>query len=305
MEFDSVDVLLIGAASRSEMQPVCTALFRHVPMGRLQRAPDIPAALNTVAVERWYPHLVVVCQSWPDEFARRDIEHLIGVLPTSRLVCCYGVWCESDGRNRQLWPVAVRVPVRGAAERIRRELEVLRGERMALPVTASRDEAFGFQSEAIDRRVRLDAVKPVPSAPSLGPASTVIQVISPDQALRTWIEELLRSAFGGGALPTIRPVAMPTGLPCSAAVWDLDPWGSPIQDRLRRFRRERPEVPVIGLIGMPLPEDVQQAASHGLCQILAKDAAAERLPEAMEQLLLLRSDVWRGKAVPRSATWPD
>ncbi len=70
---------------------------------------------------------------------------MIGLYPLARLVCCYGPWCASDGRTRDIWPLAVRVPVDAAAERIRRELEVLSGRRQPLPLTASRDEDLSFR----------------------------------------------------------------------------------------------------------------------------------------------------------------
>lgn len=96
--------------------------------------------------EPWFPELVIVCQHLPDEFTTAEVHRLIGLFPLARLVCCYGPWCASDGRTRDLWPLAVRVPVELGPERIRRELEVLSGRRRPLPLTASRDEIFLFDN---------------------------------------------------------------------------------------------------------------------------------------------------------------
>ena len=65
--------------------------------------------------------------------------------PLTLWVCCYGAWCDSDGRTRSIWPISVRVPVSEAERRLNRVWQVLteqRGE--PLPLTASRDEAFEF-----------------------------------------------------------------------------------------------------------------------------------------------------------------
>jgi hypothetical protein len=94
----------------------------------------------------WFPELVIVCQHGSDEFAEPDVHRLIGLFPLARLVCCYGHWCASDGRTRDIWPLAVRVPVDAATERVRRELDVLSGRRPPLPLTASRDEIFLFDN---------------------------------------------------------------------------------------------------------------------------------------------------------------
>ena len=85
----------------------------------------------------WFPDLVIVCQHWPDEFSEHEIHRLLARYPLARVICCYGPWCRSDGRRRDLWPFAVRVPVEEAAGRIRREREVLAGRRQPLPLTAS------------------------------------------------------------------------------------------------------------------------------------------------------------------------
>jgi hypothetical protein len=94
----------------------------------------------------WFPEVVIVCQHGSDEFAEPDVHRLIGLFPLARLVCCYGPWCASDGRTRDIWPLAVRVPVDAAPDRIRRELDVLSGRRQPLPLTASRDEIFLFDN---------------------------------------------------------------------------------------------------------------------------------------------------------------
>jgi len=110
-------------------------------------AANVPDALAKSAADGWHADLVVVCQHWPDEYTAAEVRAVLRALPLARLVCCYGSWCSSDGRTRDVWPLAVRVPAEWAARRIDLELEVLAGDRWPLPLTASRDEIVLFDPE--------------------------------------------------------------------------------------------------------------------------------------------------------------
>jgi hypothetical protein len=134
--------LTIGDAASPAMEPVAACLA-GLSVLDVRRAPDIPAAVRLVE-EAWHPDLAVVCQHWSDEYTPSDVRRLFSLFPLARLICAYGPWCASDGRSRDIWPLAVRVPVKAAAARIEAELEVLRGVREPLPLTASRDEIYAF-----------------------------------------------------------------------------------------------------------------------------------------------------------------
>ena len=100
------------------------------------------------------PHLILICQNWPDEFTAEQAEWLLTRFPLARIICSYGPWCGSDGRTRTVWPAAIRVPVGEAPRRIRHETEVLLGTRLPLPLTAGLDEIFAFDhSESGDSQV--------------------------------------------------------------------------------------------------------------------------------------------------------
>lgn len=106
------------------------------------------------------PDLVIVCQSWPDEFPAREVTTALGRWPLALWVCCYGAWCASDGRTRSIWPISVRAPVDEAENRLNHVWRVLteqRGE--PLPLTASRDEAFEFD-HCVDRSVTPPIARP-------------------------------------------------------------------------------------------------------------------------------------------------
>jgi hypothetical protein len=138
-------LLVIGDFFSPAMEPVRICIEALVDGGCDARfAAGVPGTLERPADDAWFPDLVVVCQHWPDEFTERDVRRLVGLYPLARVTCCYGPWCESDARSRDIWPLSVRAPVRYAADRIRRELEVIAGFGRPLPLTASRDEIFLF-----------------------------------------------------------------------------------------------------------------------------------------------------------------
>jgi hypothetical protein len=139
-------ILLIGdaGAGSGNLRAVETALLRETGAERLRRAADIGAVRDGCSPSGPAFDLIVVCQHWPDEFCRADVAWLLTAFPTARLVCCYGAWCASDGRTRDTWPIAVRVPIEAFSDRLQHELQVIAGEAGPLPPTAARDEVFAF-----------------------------------------------------------------------------------------------------------------------------------------------------------------
>ena len=91
------------------------------------------------------PHLILICQQWPEEYTSEEVNQLLTKFPLSRFVVCYSDWCRSDGRTRNIWPGAIRVAPEQSAKRIRLECEVIKGKRAALPITAGYEEVFTFE----------------------------------------------------------------------------------------------------------------------------------------------------------------
>ncbi len=137
-------LLVIGDWQRSEMLPIRGWINGRDSHSIVRQVHDLSAAATLDP-----PDLVIVFQSWPDEFATSEVAAALGRWPLALWVCCYGAWCDSDGRNRSIWPISVRVSVREAEHRLNHVWQVLteqRGE--PLPLTASRDEAFAFDHDA-------------------------------------------------------------------------------------------------------------------------------------------------------------
>ena len=145
------------------------------------------------------PDLVIVLQDTPDQFPPEDIRQLLSTCPLARLVVCYGPWCRGDGRNRDNWPLAVRVPHTAATSRLDTECRVLSGRDTGLPWTAARTEIAASQYRARQH-----------------PNNTVFRfhIVSPDMAWsRTLTDQL---ACLGGLW-----VALPHA---DLLLLDIDPW---------------------------------------------------------------------------------
>jgi hypothetical protein len=200
------------------------------------------------------PDIVIVCQSWPDEFSAADVSAQLGRWPLALWVCCFGVWCESDGRNRAIWPIGIRVPARAAIARLNHLWAIVTGlSQELLPVTASRDEAFEFDVTLAPKVVKASVSNPTPHV--------VIQ--SPDPALRNWLSDLV-DAIGATAVPKI-------------VLWDVDPDWSHAISQIRDFVANNSGTRVIAIAGLPHPE--LEAALHaaGVDSVVTKAYATSQL----------------------------
>ncbi|MBT5017669.1 hypothetical protein OAF42_01710 [Planctomicrobium sp.] len=99
------------------------------------------------------PEFILVLQHWSDEYTQTQVDELLNRFPLSRVVCCYGPWCQSDQRTRQIWPAALRVPIHQIQERIELECKVLLGNVLPIERTAGLDEVFAFQHQLPDNKI--------------------------------------------------------------------------------------------------------------------------------------------------------
>lgn len=212
---NSVRCLVLGDPSRFEMRPVAAWLDSS----------DV-----TIVHDEENVDLVVVCLAYPDEFPDAKLARLRHSAPLARWVVAQSTWCESIGRNRDVWPHAERVPARWARTRLDAELAVLRGERTPLPRTASRDETWAF-----DHPVRTE-----PSEPSIK-----VVVDSPDRQLAASWTGLLSDA-GFDVVRTDDQISRPIVL-----VFDGDPWTAEVKSRLEERRRAVAPVGVVVPLTMP------------------------------------------------------
>jgi hypothetical protein len=263
-------VLLLGDVENAQTRALAHTVRNAVPPGRLREAAELETARQVVGASDWFPDLVVVLQTWSDEFSTEEVLELMALAPLARVVCAYGPWCDSDGRNRAIWPHAVRVPVAEASARIVAELASLRFRKNAhsaardrtpwpiitdLPCTASRAEVFaascdqGFSSRGSPRPVA---------------------IVSPDRPLTQMLAQALRQS--GGQIVDIDGATGP-----AAIVWDADPWNRDRAAELGAARRRWPNATVIAAVALPHPALERELCDSGADGVWFKLAPTARL----------------------------
>lgn len=241
-------VVLIGNSKRREFAGFASWLCDQSPLRIDAHFATAADALADTSGRLQQAELTIVLQSWPDQFSAAQVDGLIGATLFRRLLCCYGPWCESDGRNRGVWPDAHRVPLRIAARIVEWELLRLQRGQPAVPPTSARDEIFAY---------RLG--EPEDWAPLPGCLNQTALVVSPDRVLRQTVAALLREF---GLHPRNTPlfddyVDLADTLEelsrdrVSLVLHDLDPWGGRVADSLDRVRDQFPEAEVLGIASMP------------------------------------------------------
>lgn len=233
--------VVIGAVHRREFQPFLKCLVDRACAWR--EFVDIASALTDPdAISD--ADLTVVLQSWSDQFQSGPANHLIGRTLFKRLLCCYSVSCESDGRNRSVWPDAVRVPLRLAAAVVERELFDIERSQEPLPVTAAPDEVFGHRSRALT------------STPgdACHPRSAV--VVGPDVIYRRTVATVLREQ--GFETSDIGLITNPQRDFRELSAWnpmivihDLDPWSTLVNDSINAARQRFQNADFFGVATMP------------------------------------------------------
>ena len=241
------NILILGRTQAAEMQAVVASVRRNVSQKNIQSLSNIETASRLVSEENWHPDLVVVCQNWPDEFSEADVQQLLSLFPLACWICCFGVWCEPDGRNRDIWPPAIRTPARNAEIRIRRELAVLKGTHPVLPLTASRDETYEF-----------DCADPFPKTTGFR-----VKVNSPDFQYRCTLEEMLRAA--GHQI-----IRQPNDDIPDVLLWDADPWSDHLAGEIQDFCARHPDVAVVALMTFAHPEMIEAIKSCGVRSVVPK-----------------------------------
>src|SRR5262245_26164606 len=203
----ALNALLVGNDGLEEFRQVVELVRQHVAAESIRTATGGAALRLTVEREGWYPDVVVALQAWPDQFSEAEVHELISLCPLARIICCFGPWCDSDGRTRSIWPHAVRVPVAATAGRLRREFGLLMnnqaGRVSPLPLTASLSDTFEF-----------DFDRPLISHAEL---QGVAEVLSPDRPWKEVMESALQRA--GFRMRTLQ-----NGERLDVVVLDADPW---------------------------------------------------------------------------------
>ncbi len=295
-------VVLLGDVRTPEFASVEDHLNSAVPAKNVIRIRGL-AELGKRHRQGETADLVVIVQTWSDEFPFREFMKLPGIGPYIRVICCHGPWCISDGRSRQDWPLSLRVPLEHFRTALIREWRQLtnpsREDGDPIPWTAGRDEIFRARQRPIQmppaagapktgvgntaRNVDADAgsilyVAPVTDSPvPITRRGTPVRVVSTDSMLaETWVELLRQTGMmqagessAGGEI----------------VFWDVDPWAEEIgtlwTERLTRF----PGTRIVALTGFAGPDRVRELRNLGAVAVISKHLPLEDLAFEIEQML--------------------
>ena len=239
-------VVIIGHAARREFAGLAKWLCQHPQIQVIREFADIDAALaRPEPLEA--AQLTIVLQSSSDQYSAPAVNQLIGRTLFHRLLCCYGPWCESDGRSRNSWPDAVRVPLRLAESVIEQEFRRIQIGTPPIPPTSSRDEIFAHRLGDDTDTSAFHCLQR--NAVAIGPdhvfRKTVTMTLQ-DFGLRTVSLPLIKV---DPRIP-IRPQQTPQG-PIHVVLHDLDPWGEAVRASLNAARQRFPSAKILGLATMP------------------------------------------------------
>ena len=260
-----ISLLTIGQTDRAESRPLAEWLAASLQPADTRHFRDLTAALEETSRTNWIPDLIVIVQSWPDEFSPSEIASLFTFAPLARVVVAYGAWCESDGRTRSLWPLAVRVPLSSAAARIEREWRLLNEQSGTepLPLSASREEVFAADHPPLSKT----------SSPQ------TVLVVSPDPAYRRYLNELLASVGH-----TVCQADAPTlNMQPTTVLFDADLWSNACFEKLRLLRVQNVAAGLVAILSLAQPDDEQQLVALGVNAVLSKLAGQHLILNAIDR----------------------
>jgi hypothetical protein len=224
-------VLLIGHPNFEPYAQTARDVCRMIRRDQVREFPaDSISRENLAGLAE--PEFVVVSQACSDQYSEREVNQLVARFPRSRLICSYGPWCCSDGRNRQIWPLSVRVPAQSFTRRFQLEYAFAKSRKERLPLTLSRSELFELDFGFASRK----------------PAnSKSVAVDSPDAV---WTKMICTSLQAHGLDARVSGERVEA----DAIIFDADPWDDQREWRLTELRQGHSFANLILCTGSPLME---------------------------------------------------
>lgn len=255
---------VVGSSRCSVWREIRPRIERELATWEVREFPKLTDLIDAVETNGFFADLVIVCQSWRDEYATEEVKAGLASLPVARWICIVGPWCESEGRHGSRWPLAIRVPFYSWPTRFANEIAVVQGQLPALAITAAREEAFAFDRQA-----------PLPKC--MGHLTALI--LGPDREWNTWMQDLCRT----GGLDCIQDNS---GTSPDLLILDLDPVTESTPAKIQSLRAQYPQSQSVGCLGLINPEDREEFQNVGVAVILSKlTPAAELLSAILETKL--------------------
>ncbi len=266
---DDLHVLLVGPCNSAEFRAASTEIARTV---NLTTASDLPEAIRQTSGGRTTVDLIILAQSFPRQFAERDVEQLRCNVPTAPIVSLLGSWCEGEERTGIPLPGVLRVYWHRWSSWWATELLLLEDGHCpdwGLPVSCAEE----------DRRLQRPAIG---SSPLLPKDSNRLMVVAATQ----WdMSDLLCEACREwGFEPVgVNPREQLPKMSATAVLWDCRDAADLTE--LRRLQQNFDQVPILALASFPRWQHCEQLQNAGLTAVLSKPVRLEELRVALEPLL--------------------
>ena len=275
----AIRILIIGDVERSEFRESVAALE---DCGIVETAADVESAMAALAGGPAAPLAVVVAQSYPGQFASREIDRLRNAAPLAQVFGLMGTWCEGEMRTGQPWPASSRLYWHQWAARCRRQFDrMARGKSCSflLPPTATEEERM-LADEGV-RQNRVDSIMDTcRTSPQRGLA--VVRCRSFD----SW--ETLSTAcrmYGMSAVWMRDETVRVAG--ATAGIFDCDRSTDEEFDALRRAVKTLRPAPVIALASFPRVDDRRRAIDAGAAEVVSKPLIWDDLFAAISRQITL------------------
>lgn len=203
--------------------------------------------------------LVVLVQSYPEQYTQSDIEELRQSVPLARIVCLDGPWCEGGWRTGRRLQGVWRIYWHQQIPRLLQEFSRLLARKQPVwssPLTASEDERL---------LCTLDA------SPNHAICGMHVAI---DAQSDEWCTTLTAALSPANVQP-IRRNRQETTTPPAAIVWDDEGRSLRTSELLDNLHHQFPSIPVIALLGFPRVEDVD-------CLINQHDAPLQTLAKPFD-----------------------
>ena len=257
-----IAVLLVGNSGRTEFRESRAQLES---LACVRPTSDVEAALEVLR-QGFVPEVIVVAQSFPDEFSIAAVDRLRRAAPLARVLGLMGSWCEGEVRTGRPWPAAPRLYWHQFPAQCNRELAGLHGgtgSTWGLPLTAGDEERLLASQETIESA-----------------ACGLVVVWSRRFEMQDWLSQACH--LRGYATIWLAPQRTTKVAGAKAAIFD----GCRADDveigemrnlsALAGHTHGKP-VPIVALLDFPRIEDHARAMAAGAAAVLSKPLAVDDL----------------------------
>jgi hypothetical protein len=133
----TISVTIVGPAMIPALAELVKWISTRSNLTIVDHLAEIPASASALDSQ-----IIIVLQAYSDQYGTKTVNRLIEQTIGTRLLCCYGPLCASDGRSHDIWPPALRIPVEKFREFLQLETDRIDSKQPPLPPTASGEELF-------------------------------------------------------------------------------------------------------------------------------------------------------------------